>query len=130
MTVFTTAALGVVVYYLLQRLKVTEAHLALLDRKSRQNVDIGEVKSLLRNEIPNLRRLLTPQTNHHGKTQPPGGTEIVQQAGGETSEAPSGLTFGAASPVQGPVRRLEEDDDQQEEEEEKTQAAADSPGSD
>ena len=41
LTVFTTAALGVVVYYLLQRLKVTEAHLALLDRKSRQNVDIG-----------------------------------------------------------------------------------------
>ena len=60
LTVFTTAALGVVVYYLLQRLKVTEAHLALLDRKSRQNVDIGEVKSLLRNEIPNLRTTPDP----------------------------------------------------------------------
>ena len=56
-------------FYLLQRLKVTEAHLAVLDQKTRQNVDVGEVKSLLRKEIPNLRHLLSPD---HGKTIRPG----------------------------------------------------------
>jgi hypothetical protein len=123
LTVFTTAALGAVVFYLLQRLKVTEARLTLLDQKSRQNVDVGEVKSLLRKEIPNLRRLFD------GETGPPRITESGERPGGntKTAEAPPGLTFGAAPAVQGPVRRLEEDD---EHEEEKVEAAAPSPGAD
>ena len=122
LTVFTTAALGAVVFYLLQRLKVTEAHLAVLDQKTRQNVDVGEVKSLLRKEIPNLRHLLSPD---HGKTIPPRVTESGEGPG-QTPKAPSGLTFGAAPAVQGPVRRLEEDG----QEEEKVEAAPHSPNSD
>lgn len=128
-TIFTTAALGAVVFYLLQRLKVTEAHLALLDQKSRQNVDVGEVKSLLRKEIPNLRHLF-PTQEDNGEAGPPRvvAPNVCQKALGKAAKATTRLTFGAASPVQGPVRRLEEEDDQQEEE--KVEAPTDSTGSD
>lgn len=136
LTVFTTTALGALVFYLLQRLKVAEARLALLDQKTRQSVDVGEVKGLFQKEIPNIRRLVQtvvssqkPPAND-GKAPPPGDGVLPPPPG--PSEAPKAaprLTFGAAPAVQGPVRRLEDVEDEEEKVPDAPAAAA-PPGAD